>query len=257
MFSEYLKQDRIKGFGTYMIKDRYILDEAVENGHNFFDCGELYKNEQLVVDVIKNNPDKQLFVSTKISYIAIEKGQIEKSFYERLKIFDGIKINILLLHKPSSDCRRDWELLSKLYSNHRDKIDYIGVSNYDLKHLDQIKGLPLPFFNQIELTPFYNRIELVHFCRKNNIIIVSHTSLVRCIKNDNQILVELANKYQTKVVAILLKWARQNGYLTIPRTNQKSHLLENIQENSFVITKEDMAILNDLNEEFFLTKVMF
>jgi diketogulonate reductase-like aldo/keto reductase len=258
MFAEYLRRGQLKGYGTYQIKDLSILDEAVKNGYNFFDTAELYRNEALVVKTIKNYPEKQIFVSTKISYVAIEKGQIEKSFYERLKMFDGIKINLLLLHKPSDNCKKDWEILYNLYSKHRDKIDYIGVSNYDLKHLEQIKDMPVPFCNQFELSPFNIRTDLVNHCRLNDIIIISHTTLTRKVKFDSVVLVYLANKYRASVAKILLKWAIQNGYMTIPRSSRLEHLIENIEESKFNISEEDMKILNgDLNEGFFLTKIMY
>jgi len=258
MFAEYLHRGLIKGYGTYQIKDRSVLELAVQNGYNFFDTAELYKNEDLVIDVIKTHPELELFVSTKLSYISIEKGEIEKSFNERLNKFKGLKINLLLLHKPSDDCKRDWSILCELYSKNRDKIDYIGVSNYDLKHLKQIEGLSTPFVNQFELSPFNVRSDLVEYCRINNIVIVSHTTLTRTVKFNSLILINLANKYQASVAKILLKWAIQNGYITIPRTSKLDHLLENIKESHFDITPDDMKILNgDLNEGFFLTKVMF
>lgn len=258
MFSYYLKRELIKGFGTYQVKDRNIIEAAIKNGYNFFDCAELYRNEDMVIDVIKSYPDKQIFVSTKLSYISIEKGQIEQSFNERLEKFKGLKINLLLLHKPSNDCRRDWLVLCDLYSKHRDKIDYIGVSNYDLQHLDQIKGLKLPFCNQFELNPFNVRMDLVNFCKTNGIIIISHTTLTRTIKFDSPLLTIFTNKYQTNAAKLLLRWAIQNGYITIPRTSCLDHLLENIEETTFNISSDDMNILNkDLNIGFFLTKVMF
>jgi len=258
MFAEYLHKGLIKGFGTYQIKDRSVLEAAVQNGYNFFDSAELYRNEDLVIDIIKSHPERKLFVSTKISYISIENGEIEKSFNQRLTKFNGIKINLLLLHKPSNDCKRDWSILYDLYSQNRDKIDYIGVSNYDLKHLKQIECLPTPFVNQFELSPFNVRPDLVDYCKVNNIIIVSHTTLTRTVKFNSLILINLANKYQASVAKILLKWAIQNGFITIPRTSKLDHLLENIKETHFDITPDDMRILNvDLNEGFFLTKVMF
>jgi diketogulonate reductase-like aldo/keto reductase len=258
MFAEYLRHGLVKGYGTYQIKEKDILDSAVKNGYNFFDTAQLYKNEKLVVDVIRSHPDKQIFVSTKISYIDIEKGKIEKSFYERLQIFDGIKINLLLLHKPSDNCKRDWSILCELYSKHRDKIDYIGVSNYDLKHLNQLSGMLRPFVNQFELNPFNIRLDLVNYCRSNEIVIVSHTTLTRKCKFDSIVLVSLATKYQSSVAKLLLKWAIQNGYITIPRSSRLDHLIENIQESHFDISSEDMEVLNgDLNEGFFLTKIYF
>lgn len=257
MFADYLKRGLIKGYGTYQIKDTNILEEAVKNGYNFFDSAELYRNEKLVINTIKNNPDKQLFVSTKISYIAIEKGQIEKSFNERLKMFEGIKINLLLLHKPSDDCKRDWTILCELYEKHRDHIDHIGVSNYDIKHLEQIKDMPVPFVNQFELSPFNTKTELVDYCRSKGINIVSHTTLTRCMKIDNPILNMLANKYQTSVIKVLLMWGIQNRYIVIPRTSKLDHLLENIKDSPFNFSEEDMVTLNKLDEGFCITKILF
>lgn len=259
MFSEYLNSGLIKGIGTYEIKDPVILDNAVKNGYNFFDTAELYKNEKIIIDVIRNNPDKQLFVSTKISYISIEKQKIEKSFNERLALFKDVKINVLLLHKPSNDCKRDWDILCDLWSKNRDRIDYIGVSNYDTKHLEQIKDCSIqPFCNQIENNPFNIRMDLINFCKSNNICIISHTSLTRGYKLDNINLLNMADKYNTKVVKILLKWSIQNGCIVIPRTSCLEHLIENIQEINFIISNDDMKSLNyDFNEQFFLTKVLF
>jgi len=258
MLLQQLRNGTIRGFGTYKIKDEYIINEAIKNGYNLIDTAELYGNEEIVVKVIKKNVDREIYVSTKISYISIENQKIEESFRKRLQIFEGIKINLLLLHKPSDDCRRDWETLLKLYMENRDKVDYIGVSNYDVKHLEQLEDLEMPVVNQFELNPYNVRTKLIEYCRFRNIIIISHTTLTRQLKFDCPILVGFARKYGTNVAKILLKWAVQNGYVTIPRTSRIDHLKENIQEEGFEISNEDMRILNnDLNQGLFLTKVMW
>jgi len=257
MFAHSLNSGLIKGFGTYQVKDPVIITQAINNGYNLFDTAELYRNEKMVIDAIKLWPGKQLFVSTKISYIAIEKGQIEQSFYDRLEIFGGLKINCLLLHKPSSDCRRDWSILCGLYQKHRDLIDHIGVSNYDLKHLEQLDGMMCPFINQIELSPFNVRTELVTYCRSKGIMVVSHTTLTRGLMFNNPVILDLVDKYKTNAAKVFLTWALQNKYLTIPRTSKLEHLLENIKEPDFVFSDDDMKTLGQLDENFALTKVMF
>jgi diketogulonate reductase-like aldo/keto reductase len=261
-FAKCIDDNSLRGFGTYQIKDPIIIKEAIKNGYNFFDTAELYRNEKIIADILKNTKtEKDLFVSTKLSYIAIEKNEIEKSFYGRLEMFQGLKINLLLLHKPSDDCKRDWTILNNLYQMHRDRIDHIGVSNYEIRHLEQIKdtGFPMPFVNQIELSPFHTRTELVDYCRSIGTIIVSHTTLTRNVKTDNPILASLANKYNTNNVTVLLKWAIQNGYITIPRTSIIEHLVENYNANKvcFDFSDSEMILLNNLNEEFSLTKIRF
>lgn len=257
MLLNYLNNGLIKGMGTYEIKDYEILNNAVKNDYNFFDTAELYRNEKLVAKLIENNKDKQIFVSTKISYIAIEKQKIEESFYKRLNIFN--KIHLLLLHKPSDNCKRDWEQLCELWIKHKDRIDYVGVSNYDIKHLEQIKNCHIqPFCNQLEISPFFHRTELIKYCKDKNIFVIGHTTLTRGIKFDHPTLIQIADKYNTNVAKILLTWARQNGYITIPRTSRLDHLIENINHLHIHISKEDMNILNhELNEGYFLTKVLY
>jgi diketogulonate reductase-like aldo/keto reductase len=121
--------------------------------------------------------------------------------------------------------------------------------------------MPVPFVNQFELSPFNVRSELVEYCRIKGIVIVSHTTLTRTVKFDSVILINLASKYQASIANLLLRWAIQNGYVTIPRSSKLDHLMENIsviKESHFDISSEDMKVLNgDLNEGFFLTKVMF
>ncbi len=163
----------------------------------------------------------------------------------------------MLLHKPSNDCKRDWSILCDLYEKNRDKIDHIGVSNYDINHLEQLEGMPQPFVNQVELSIFFQRTKLVNYCRDKNILIISHTTLTRGLKFDNPVIVDLIDKYKTTAAKLLLKWATQNGFIVIPRTCNFEHLLENIEETTFEYSKEDMTMLNELDENFALTKVMY
>lgn len=253
----YLNGKRMIGFGTYQVKDPVILDAAVNSGYNFFDTAQLYKNEHLVIDLIKRHPDKELYVSTKLSYIMLEKGKLEEAFMTTIEKFGQIKINLLLLHKPTNNCRRDWEQLCELYLKFRDRIDHIGVSNYDIIHLEQIADLPIqPFCNQIELTPFYTRKDLTDHCKSKNIIVTSHTSLTRGNRFNCDVLNDLAAKYEATNANILLTWCRQNGYFVIPRSENIEHMTDNLK-TEYVLGNEDMNKLNSLNDNYAITKVMF
>ena len=261
----------LKGFGTYKIKEIDAIDSALKNGYNFLDTAELYKNELLVAEAIRNNsatnPEKgherflpdgtPLYVSTKISFNAIKKQKIEKSFYKRLAIFEGIKLNIILLHQPSDDCKRDWDILCELYSQNRDKVEYIGVSNYKLEHLMELKDCPIqPFCNQFELNPFYLQKDVVDYCRDSNVKIISHTTLTQGLRLDEPKLVEISRKYQVSVARLLLRWAHQHNYITIPKTCILEELLDNL-ELGFEIRHEDIKILNDMNEDYCLIKLPY
>ena len=243
------------GFGTYRVTDINVIISAISNGYQHFDVAELYKNEDIVRSAIDKFPDKKIYITTKISKKAIFNNKIEESFYERLSKFKYI--DILLLHTPSINCKRDWDILVSLYIKNKDKIRYIGVSNYNVEHLEQILASSIqPYCNQIEITPFYIRKELVKYCRDNNILIISHTSLTRAERLDNHVLIDMSKKYNISTAKLLLKWAIQNNYYVIPKANSNEHQLENIFSNcKITINQGDMFKLDELNDNFHITKV--
>jgi len=243
------------GFGTYRINDQSVIENAIKCGYNHFDTAELYKNEYIVKQAIDKYPDIKIYVTTKISRKSIEMGSegILKSFNERLSIFPYI--DILLLHVPSKNCRKDWDQLTELYLQNKHRIGHIGVSNYSIEHLKQLEGSVVkPYCNQIELSPFYTRVDLVNYLRTNNIIVVSHTTLTRTEKFGNQYLICISKKYGVSVASILLQWALQNNYIIIPKANSKEHQIEN-RHLDFEIEENDLVLLNNLNENFYITKV--
>lgn len=255
-FARDCKDLTLKGFGTYKIKDIESIDQAIKNGYNFLDTAELYKNEKIVAEAIRNNNrHNDIYLSTKISFNAIKYQKIEKSFYKRLAIFEGIKLNLILLHQPSKDCKRDWEILCDLYSKNRDKVEYIGVSNYSVKHLKELKDCPIqPFCNQFELNPFYIQESVINYCKNNEINIISHTTLTQGLRLKEPKLVEISKKYQVSVARLLLRWARQNNFITIPKTCVLKELLDNL-ELSFEIKSDDIKILNSMNENYCLIEI--
>lgn len=242
------------GFGTYKIFDQTVFENAIKNGYIAFDTAELYKNEQLVKNAIDICSDKKkIYVTSKISKKSILSGKIKESFYERIAIFGYV--DLILLHCPTNDCRRDWEILSDIYEKNRDKVGFIGVSNYDIRHMEQIKECKIkPYCNQIELSPFYTRFELVKYLRDASITIVSHTTLTRAEKFDNEKLIEISKKYNTSVANIMLMWAVYYNYIIIPRTKEVDHMIEN-KVYKCILSKDDIEILNSLNENYCITKI--
>jgi len=244
------------GFGTYRITDQSVIEKALDIGYRSIDTAALYKNEQLVANAVRKfheTSTEKIFITTKISKVAIFTGKIAECFYERLAIFDYI--DVLLLHTPSRNCYEDWILLSNLYEKHRDRVGFIGLSNYDVRHLEELKDCPVkPYCNQIELTAFYTRFELVNYCKLNGIVIVSHSTMTRGEKFDNSVLKTMAKKYNISVAKLLLLWAKYYNYIIIPRSKDHNHILENICLD-VEISYNDIEELNKLNEDFFMTKV--
>lgn len=61
------------------------------------------------------------------------------------------------------------------------------------------------------------------------------------------VITKLSDTYHKSTVQILLRWAVQRGFITIPGTKNRDHLLSNFDIFDFSLTDEDMAAVNALN----------
>ncbi len=79
------------------------------------------------------------------------------------------------------------------------KIRSVGVSNFNIHHLEAIKslGLPLPSVNQIEIHPFLAMNELIEYCRKEGIVIEAYAPLCKAdpIASKNELLGVIGKQY--------------------------------------------------------------
>lgn len=249
-----------KGFGTYKITDINIIKKAIDIGYDIFDTAELYKNEEILRDALLNSGKTGFVVITKISNKSIKSNQIKKSFQERVRIFERpvflgiISKLIILLHHPSNDCKKDWEEMIEMHRNYNQEVSNIGVSNYKLCHLETIKDLHIPYINQIELSPFNTRMEDVNYCKKNLILIMSYSTLTKGTRLNDKTLLDIAEKHGITVAQLLLSWAVQNEYIVIPKASTEEHMIENLSVRNISI--DDMELLNNLNENYAITKTL-
>ena len=58
---------------------------------------------------------------------------------------------------------------------------------------------------------------------------------------------KLSDKYRKSTVQILLRWAVQRDFMTIPGTKNIDHLRSNFDIFDFSLTDEEMAAVNALN----------
>jgi len=230
------------GLGTYRLPPataRDITACAVTSGYMLIDTAQLYRNETAVHEGLSQSgvESDSVFLTTKVKTfdpVAIE---------ERLKIFG--KIDLLLLHWPSDHFVKDWENLCK---NKPPSVKNIGVSNFDTQHLEQIRDLPRPFCNQIEISPFLTRKELIAYHRLHSILTVAHSPLIKGEKFNDQRLMQMAEKYSTTTASILINWSLQNQFWVIPRTSNVQHLKQN--QCIVRISESDIVEMDSWNESY-------
>lgn len=100
-------------------------------------------------------------------------------------------------------------------------------------------------FDPIEMNPFYYDPELLTFCKNHNIAVQAWGPLGRGRINDDALLTDLGMKYKKTSSQIAIKWIIQNGCIPLPGSKNPKHIKENIDVLDFVLTDEEMNLINE------------
>lgn len=272
------------GLGTYnmsSLEAETMTYEAIKYGYRHIDTAAVYKNEDGVSRGLNKILDesgltrKDIFITTKlwpgglvkVDRVKNNEGTI-KSLDKSLNNLNLDYVDLYLIHSPHAKNKRliQWETL--LQQQEQGKIKHIGVSNWGIKHIEELvdNGYPLPATNQIELHPWSQKPELVTYLQDKNIEIIAYSSLVplstwRHKKGENSLKTDemykdgqnshslfkiLATKYNVTEAQILLKWALQLNYAILPKSINIPRMQNNFNL-SFTLDSDDMKLIKNQN----------
>ena len=273
------------GLGTYNMSSEeaeLTTFHALKHGYRHIDTAAVYRNEDGVAKGVKtylNDSDlkrEDIFITTKLwpgGLVKVDRikdytGTV-KSFEKSLMRLNLDYIDLYLIHSPHGKTKRleQWRALVDL--KEAGKIKYIGVSNWGINHLSELKenDLPMPDANQIELHPWSQKPELVKFLRNEKIDIIAYSSLVPLSTwrhkdgenskktdemheiglSENSPFKILAEKYDVTEAQFLLKWAVQNNYAVLPKSINIERVKQNFELN-FLIDQSDMEYITTLDK---------
>ncbi|MDF1661151.1 MAG: aldo/keto reductase, partial [Planctomycetota bacterium] len=155
------------------------------------------------------------------------------------------------IHWPMENVRHDsWRALETVLADGRCRA--VGVSNYTVGHLKQLKERSsiIPAVNQVEFSPFLYQKELLEYCQGAGILIEAYSPLTRAKRLDHEGLCERARAHGKTPAQVLIRWILQHGMVVLPKSVHKSRIEENSQVFDFVLSEDDMAYLDSLNENF-------
>jgi len=162
----------------------------------------------------------------------------------------GTYIDLYLMHSPHHPAHRlhMWRALEDLKTSQR--VKSIGVSNYGILHLQELfkNSRVRPAVNQIEIHPFLQRTELANFCNTQGILVEAYSPLAKAKKMKARVLVALSEKHQKSPAQILIRWSLQKGFIVLPKSSRDARIRENMQVFDFVLTSDDVALLDQLEE---------
>jgi len=225
---------------------------ALSTGYRLIDTAKLYGNEADVAIAVQESgvPREDVFVTTKLWNTDHGYKSAIQAFEESLSRMRMEYVDLYLIHWPVRGPARieSWDALVDLYKE--GKCRAIGVSNYMMNHIEEIRGSPVaPAVNQIEFSPFLYQKEILEYCRQRGIVVEAYSPLTRGRRLNDRRLQAIAAKYGRSPAQILLRWGLQHGLVMIPKSSRPDHIRENANVFDFEIRAEDMAALDALDEQ--------
>lgn len=244
------------GLGLWQVTNpaefKTAFDAAIAAGYRHFDDAQIYGNEQLLGEAwqVSGIPREELFLTTKITITSFGTKKTPKSFEISLEKLQTNYVDLLLLHFPVPIARKKaWLELEKIKAAGKAKT--IGVSNYTIRHLEEMKTYAheMPAVNQVELHVFLQQPELVEYCNKHNIVIEAYSPLAHGHGMDNPVLAEIAKKYGKSPAQVMLRWCAQSGFVVLPKSITPERVQANINIFDFELDAKDLATIKTLDQD--------
>jgi len=181
-------------------------------------------------------------------------------------------VDLFLIHTPFAYSPDNDALLQQYRAcvtlKERGLVREIGVSNFNITHLQAIESLEPPFCNQLELHPLCQQRELLAFMKTKSVIPVAYSSLapLSSWRNDDdpedsgkdrgrdavakasEVLEAIAGRHGKSTAQVLLRWGVQKGYKILPKSIKLARMQQNL-DIDFVMEAKDMADLDGLRGE--------
>ncbi|KAL9084459.1 MAG: hypothetical protein Q9159_005221 [Coniocarpon cinnabarinum] len=259
----------VLGYGVYKSPKEIcntIVQQAVKAGYRHVDSAAGYYNEAECAEGLLNSgiPREQLFFTSKVNPGKINYADAKKIIDATIKNINvpgtqGLKyVDLMLLHAPFGGKENRlgaWQALVE--GVEEGKIRSIGVSNYGVKHLDELenwmkkteaekgkgKGGVLSV-NQVELHPWLARPDLDEWCSKRGVLLEAFSPLARSYRLEEPVLAEMGKKYGKTPAQVLIRWSLQKGSVPLPKSVTHERIIENADVYDFKLSEDDMGKLH-------------
>lgn len=251
------------GLGTWQVPNGEAAYNSVafalKNGYRHIDTALAYGNEESVGRAVRDSciDRSEIFVTSKLP------AEI-KNYKDALKNYDktmenlGLDyIDLYLIHAPwpwhkmGADYTKEnievWKAMEEIYKGGRCRA--IGVSNFNVSDLSAILETCTikPMVNQIRFFIGYAQEKVTQFCQKNNILVEGYSPLATGGILKNKTVEAMAQKYNTTLPKICIRYVLQKGVLPLPKSTHPEYILQNADVD-FEISEEDMKFLDGLRD---------
>ena len=243
------------GLGTFMISPadaEASVYKALKNGYRLIDTANAYMNEAAVGKAMKRAMEEgivkreEIFLSTKLWPTLYES---DTAVDETLARLGTDYIDLLFIHQPAGNFTEGYAKIETAYK--AGKARSLGISNFHGEKLERLlaEAEVKPHVIQLETHPYHIDHAVMkrlasYGTRLMGWYPLGHgdTTLL-----EEPIFLELADKYRKSTVQIILRWAVQRGFITIPGTKNPDHIRANFDIFDFALTEAEMAEIAKLD----------
>jgi diketogulonate reductase-like aldo/keto reductase len=246
------------GLGTFRAPDGGPTKDAVrwalDAGYRHIDTAAIYGNEASVGAALREHgvARDEVFVTTKLAKDDLGYDSGLRAFDASLDRLGLDYVDLYLIHWPGGPRRESWRALEEIHESGRAKA--IGVSNFMVDHLEEVldQGSVVPAVNQFELHPFNyrSRNDVVDFCREHGIAVEGYSPLTKTQRLDDDTVQAVADAHGKTAAQILIRWALQHRFITIPKSTNQGRIEENADVFDFELSDQEMERLDGLDEDY-------
>ncbi|ELZ41108.1 aldo/keto reductase [Halorubrum saccharovorum DSM 1137] len=238
------------GLGTYDLGDQTAesVRAALDAGYAHIDTAEGYRNEAAIGDALAaSDVDRDdVFLTSKVLAKNLNYESVIESCEASLDRLGTDYLDLYLVHWPNPAISLRETLRAMAELRDRGLVRDVGVSNfsaYQLSCAHHVSDVPIAV-NQIEYHPWFQRPDLVDYCRESDTVIEAAAPLARTDVFGDEVVAELAEKYDTHPAQVVLRWALDNGVVALPRSSTP----DNVRANADLDWELDPADRRRLDE---------
>lgn len=240
------------GFGTYGLgsKATEAVLHALNVGYRHIDTADIYGTHENIAEAIQQSKIKrgEIFITSKLWSHSVQPEKVGHSVDKFLSELQTEYIDLLLIHWPSKTVPAKETLAAMEKVRQTGKIRALGVSNFNVRQMQEVLETGLPVSNnQIQYNLSHRPDDIVDFCLGNKVTVTAYSPVKeRGSGKSGNVLEELAKKYFCSKAEVLLNWFMQKGMIVIPRSSNREHIEANFHSQAWEMANADIRILNEI-----------
>lgn len=238
------------GFGVFRASEEEVervVPAALAAGFRHFDTAQIYRNEAALGRALKaaGVPRDELFITTKVWVDQYGADRFAASVDESLEKLQLDQVDLLLLHWPG-DKVPVAEQIERLNAVQRaGKTRHIGVSNQNVAQLREsvrLSGAPI-VTNQIEVHPYLDQRAILAAAKELGVSITAYFVLADGKVLNDPVLQAIGQAHGKNAAQVALRWALQQGLVTLSKTARPERAAENAAVFDFELGDAELAAI--------------